>query len=349
MSSTKEKALDTANIKGFKLKNFNNLNPDYRTSGDKLPLSTHEVLTNFRQFIAETLSHAPNLIKPTGKLERFSSSGKRGDLSGWYVLHLHHDYAAGAFGCWRTGINQTWHSGNGTTPLSDADRQAIRAAIAQAKQQHAQERAAKAHQARQQAIQLWETAQPASSTHPYLARKQVGAYGIRQHTANLLVPLCDLDGMLHSLQTITPAGEKRFLAGTPKRGLFFLLIDWSAYECGDALNNPHGVYVCEGYATGASLYEAYHLPVLVAFDAGNLLPVTQAYRSRYPFNPVTVCADNDRKNDLNTGLTKAREVVATVPNVGLIVPQFPAGAPLHLSDFNDLSVLLGSSTKEKTQ
>lgn len=146
--------------------------------------------------------------------------------------------------------------------------------------------------------------------------------------------------MLHSLQTITPAGEKRFLAGTPKRGLFCLI--------GDALNHPRGVYVCEGYATGASLYEAYRLPVLVAFDAGNLLPVTQAYRSCYPFIPVTVCADNDRKNDTNTGLTKAREVVATVPNVGLIVPQFPAAAPLHLSDFNDLSVLLGSSTQEKT-
>ena len=338
MSSAKEKALDTGHIKGFN--NFKDLKPDYRTSGGKLPMSTHEVFTNFRQFISETLSHAPNLIKPTGKLERFSSNGKRGDLSGWYVLHLHHDYAAGAFGCWRTGINQTWHSGNGTTPLSDADRQAIRAAIAQAKQQHAQERAAKAHQARQHAIQLWETAKPASSTHPYLVRKQVGAYGIRQHTANLLVPLCDLDGMLHSLQTITPSGEKRFLAGTPKRGLFCLI--------GDALDNPRGVYVCEGYATGASLYEAYRLPVLVAFDAGNLLPVTQAYRSRYPFNPITVCADNDRKNDTNTGLTKAREVVATVPNVGLIVPQFPAGAPLHLSDFNDLSVLLGSSTQEKT-
>ena len=341
MKSAKEKALNTGISKASKLKNFNNLNPDYRTSGNKLPLSTHEVLTNFRQTITETLSHAPAVIKPTGKLERFSSNGKRGDLSGWYVLHLYPDYAAGAFGCWRTGVKQTWHSSNGTTPLSDADWQAIRAAIAQAKQQHAQDRAAKAHQARQQAKQLWETAKPASSTHPYLVRKQVGAYGIRQHTANLLVPLCDLDGMLHSLQTITPAGEKRFLAGTPKRGLFCLI--------GDSLDNPHGVYVCEGYATGASLYEAYRLPVLVAFDAGNLLPVTQAYRSRFPFIPVTVCADNDRKSDTNTGLTKAREVVATVPNVGLIVPQFPAAAPLHLSDFNDLSVLLGSSTKEKTQ
>ena len=338
MNNPNEKALSTTNTEGFRKQTFNDLSRDYRTSCDQSPLPTHAVLTNFRQLIVETLGNAPVLLKPTGKLERFSSNGKRGDLSGWYVLHLHHDYAAGAFGCWRTGITQTWHSANGTQRLTDAEWQAIRQAIAHAKQQQAQERAAKAAQARQQAIHLWSTATPADLTHPYLVRKQVGAYNIRQHANQLLIPLCNLDGTLHSLQTITANGEKRFLAGTPKRGLFHLI--------GEALDNPRGVYLCEGYATGASLYQAYHLPVLVAFDAGNLLPVAQAYRTRFPFIPVTVCADNDRKSDVNTGLTKAREVANTVPNVGLIVPQFPASAPLHLSDFNDLTVLLGSNTKE---
>ncbi len=343
MHSTKEKALDTANIKGSELKKFNDLKGYYslsnhRTQYSNSPLSTHEALTSFRQIILDTLGNAPVVIKPTGKLERFSSSGKHGDLSGWYVLHLKHDYAAGAFGCWRTGIKQTWHSSNGATPLSDADWQAVRQAIAQAKQQQIQERTTKAAQAHTQAVYLWSTSTSASHAHPYLLRKQVGAYGIRQHGDKLLLPLCEIDGTLRSLQTITPAGEKRFLAGTPKRGLFCLI--------GDALDNPRGVYVCEGYATGASLFEAYHRPVLVAFDAGNLLPVAQVYRSRFPFIPLTVCADNDRKSVTNTGLTKAREVVASVPNVGLIVPEFPEGTPLHLSDFNDLTVLLGSNTKE---
>jgi putative DNA primase/helicase len=166
--------------------------------------------------------------------------------------------------------------------------------------------------------------------HPYLMRKRVGAHGIRQAGNLLLIPLCDLDGTLHSLQTIAPNGEKRFLAGTPKRGLFCLV--------GATLTHPQGVYLCEGFATGASLHEAYGLPVLVAFDAGNLLPVASRYHAAYPHTPLTVCADNDRKTPHNVGLTKARELVATLPKVGLIVPEFPDNAPLNLSDFNDLTV-----------
>ena len=40
--------------------------------------------------------------------------------------------------------------------------------------------------------------------------------------------------------------------------------------------------IAEGYATAASLHEATGLPVIVAFDAGNLLPVAQAIHKRYP-------------------------------------------------------------------
>jgi hypothetical protein len=47
-------------------------------------------------------------------------------------------------------------------------------------------------------------------------------------------------------------------------------------------------------------------------------------------------------------LTKARELVATLPKVGLIVPEFPDNAPLNLSDFNDLTVLLSTTEKDIT-
>ncbi|QLQ33936.1 MAG: toprim domain-containing protein [Candidatus Thiothrix singaporensis] len=107
---------------------------------------------------------------------------------------------------------------------------------------------------------------------------------------------------------------------------------------GDSLTNPKGVYVCEGWATGSSLYELYGLPVLVAFDAGNLLPVAQAYRARYMGAHITICADNDRKTPGNPGITKAAEVAEKVPGVSVAVPQFPADAPITLSDINDLMV-----------
>lgn len=51
----------------------------------------------------------PEFIEPDGTLHRFSSNGKRGDKSGWYVLHLD-GVPAGVFGCWRDGLYQTWSS-----------------------------------------------------------------------------------------------------------------------------------------------------------------------------------------------------------------------------------------------
>jgi putative DNA primase/helicase len=339
MESTQRKAPDATNTRGH-IKN-NDLRTDYKPNGEKLPLTTGEVIINFRQAVIDNLGFAPSVITPSGKLERFSSNGKQRDLSGWYVLHLHGEHAAGAFGCWRTGIKQTWSSASGSQRLSDAEWQHIRKAIAAERAKAATEQAAKAEQAQRQAVQLWLSAQPANPAHPYLMRKRVSGYNaIRQSGNLLLVPLCDLDGTLHSLQTIAPNGEKRFLPGTPKQGMFCLI--------GEHLDNRQGVYLCEGYATGASLYEAYRLPVLVAFDAGNLLPVASRYHARFPHIPLTVCADNDRKTPGNPGLTKAREVIATLPGVGLIVPEFPDTAPLHLSDFNDLTALLGSNAHKET-
>jgi putative DNA primase/helicase len=328
MNADKRIAPDVTSTRGHT--RFNDLKADYRSKPEKPPLTTNEVMSSFRQAIIENIGYAPSVIKLSGKMERFASNGKQRDLSGWYVLHLHGDFAVGAFGCWRSGIKQTWHSANGSQRLSDAEWAQLRKLIAAERAKTATEQAEKAAQAQREAVARWTTSHAADPMHPYLMRKRVGAHGIRQAGNLLLIPLCDLDGTLHSLQTIAPNGEKRFLAGTPKRGLFCLV--------GATLTHPQGVYLCEGFATGASLHEAYGLPVLVAFDAGNLLPVASRYHAAYPHTPLTVCADNDRKTPHNVGLTKARELVATLPKVGLIVPEFPDNAPLNLSDFNDLTV-----------
>lgn len=64
----------------------------------------------------------PAAIIADGKLHRFSSSGKRGDDAGWYVLH-EGDMPAGAFGCWRAGITRNWRGTDGRS-LSPAEREA---------------------------------------------------------------------------------------------------------------------------------------------------------------------------------------------------------------------------------
>jgi len=62
------------------------------------------VASNLEQPFQEAITAAgltpPDTIIADGKIYRFSTSGKRGDDSGWYMLHTD-GIAAGAFGCWR--------------------------------------------------------------------------------------------------------------------------------------------------------------------------------------------------------------------------------------------------------
>lgn len=176
MDSTQKKAPDATNIRGHV--NTNDLKANYKPQAEKLPPTTSEIVSNFRQSVIENIGYAPSVIKPSGKLERFSSNGKKGDLSGWYVLHLHGDHAAGSFGCWRTGIKQTWHSASGSQRLSDAEWQQLRKIIAAERAKSAAEQAENTAQAHRQAVKLWLSAALADPSHPYLMRKRVGAYGI---------------------------------------------------------------------------------------------------------------------------------------------------------------------------
>lgn len=300
--------------------------------------TTSELLDDLRGVMLAKIGHAPEIVQITDKLERFDTA-KKGDKCGWYVCHefsytatddagktSRHFALSAAFGNWKEGYTHKFNSFS----ESALDRKAIaelkRIRKAQADTQRA-ERARLAELARNKAASIWQQAQPASHNHPYLMRKQIQSHGIRQYADKLLCPLHDLDGTIHNLQTITADGTKRFLFGGRKKGLFFLI--------GAVLDNPEGVFIAEGFATGASLHGAYGLPVIVAFDAGNLLSVAQAYRARYPNIPITLCADNDRKTPGNPGVTKAKEVAAKVVGIDLIIPEFPDNAPIELSDFND--------------
>lgn len=57
-------------------------------------------------------------------MHRFSTNGKRGDVAGWYVMH-DDGIPAGAFGCWRMGLHQTW-SAKPERAMTEAERAAHR-------------------------------------------------------------------------------------------------------------------------------------------------------------------------------------------------------------------------------
>lgn len=126
----------------------------------------------------------------------------------------------------------------------------------------------------------------------YLAAKKVQGYGLRYSPKGAAVlPLLDTQGRIHGLQLLRTAAEaerarkpaKEFWPkGIAKKGHFHLI------------GSPSWlVLVAEGYATSASLHMATGHPVAVAFDAGNMGPVAEALRKRYPQTKILLCADND--------------------------------------------------------
>jgi hypothetical protein len=77
--------------------------------------------------------------------------------------------------------------------------------------------------------------------------------------------------------------------------------------------------------------------VAVAFNAGNLGPVAQALRARFPTSRLVLCADDDVAVDGNPGLTNAKQAARAVNR--LVVPDFGENRPSGMTDFNDLHQL----------
>lgn len=284
------------------------------------------IAEQFAQAIAAAGLVPPDTIHTDGQLHRFSATGKRSDSAGWYVLHAD-GLPAGVFGCWRTGLTETWCSKAENT-LTQAERDTMRQRVQLAKQQRDADALQRQQKAQAVATARWETSMPVAQ-HPYLTAKGIQPYNLRAEGAMLLVPMRDTCGEVHSLQTITPDGRKRFLAGGRVRGCYH------SVGCPDV-----AIVVCEGMATAHSVRAATGLAVAAAFSAGNLAPVAQALRRKFPGLPIILAADDDHTTEGNPGLTAARAAALAVGGL-LAVPQFPADRPRKASDFNDLFSLAG--------
>lgn len=277
----------------------------------------------FQQAIAGAGLPAPEVIYGDGTLYRFSTNGKRMDQSGWYVLHDDGDIPAGAFGCWRSGLSQTWCSKD-TQAMTPAERNAHQQRMQAIAQQREADKAQRQHDAATAAAQRWEAAALAPADHPYLVRKGIQPHGIKAEGEALLIPLRDASTTLHSLQAIGPEGDKRFQPGGRIKGCYF------------GIGKPKGMLiVCEGFATGASIHEATGHAVACAMNAGNLLEVAQALHSKYPKLSLILAADDDAFTDGNPGITKAREAAKTVGG-NLTKPDFFGERSDKETDFNDL-------------
>lgn len=296
-------------------------------------LEPHEVIDRFRDAIASAGLPAPAHIEADGQLHRFTTNGKASDKAGYYCLHLD-GLAAGFFGCWRAGHYAAWNAIGGDR--LDAEQLAkLRKAMDEAKAEREQRQKARAQVARD----IWDAAQPAQDSHPYLMRKGVRVAGeIRQADIDraaffddpakrgtmrgcLLVKVEGPEG-LQSLQAITPEGDsKPFMSGGKIAGGCTILP-------GDAST----VYVVEGLATGLTVHHATGATVAVAFNSGNLPAIAQRMKQEAPGAALVVAADNDHRTEGNPGMVAA-EKAAQASGAAIVSPQF--GPESSGSDWND--------------
>ena len=232
-----------------------------------------------------------------------NDGGKR-KLSGWYQLWLDQSVPFGRIGDYRISQDQPtaiWKPENRKRhTISQAEKDEIKKLQEKAEV----EKQEKHNKAAVRAQSLWNAAQDCEK-HPYLEKKNVLSYGLKQTDDDLLIiPLLSKELDIVGLQYISVDGTKRFLTGSRKSGSFFILGK-------EILKSADTINYCEGYATAASYYRDYSQPVIVAFDAYNLSAVAENIFDYFSDRRHVFIADND---DSKTGEKEAVKACQLIHN-----------------------------------
>ncbi|OSI10946.1 LPD7 domain-containing protein [Neisseria zoodegmatis] len=236
---------------------------------------------------------------------------------------------------------------------------AAREAEQHARVQAAAEEQAERHaQAAKRAYGIWKNADmTVDLSHGYLQKKGIAdadlVRNIRQNEyqgqKQLVIPLWQ-NGRLVSVQTINENGGKHFLKGGQKSGSYAVLgnLDKEAHK---------GIVVAEGFATAASIRKATGLPVVIAFDGGNMVRIAENMAQRLSENQtVILAADNDPSGGGLAAATNAAVVLGS--RARIVMPEFSPEMVQRYqaefgvwndsknrenlpSDFNDLHYLAG--------
>lgn len=200
------------------------------------------------------------------------------------------------------------------TKVTDADRKKWKEkAEAQAKAAELEERKAQ-EAAAKRAARIWGY-KSSDRDCPYLVRKQVQNHGCRINgKGNLIVPLFDKDGKIWNIQEIHADGHKPFLPGGRVSACFYMI--------GQVIQQDQIICIAEGYATGASIYEATGHVTVVAFNSGNIDKVGKEIRILHPHARLVYCADDDsHSTPPDAGLKAANKAVAATGGI-VILPKF---------------------------
>lgn len=249
--------------------------------------------------------------------------------SGWYVARLitinSKEVLTGIAGDWNGGEKRAFEP---EFKLNKKDAEEFAAEVRRQMELETVARLEAQKAAAEEAEAQWESAAQ-DRISQYFEHKGFGnsLFGCRVGTDaksdETYVPMQNESGKLAGIQTIHGAGKiKRFLSGQQCTGAFHLIA-----------GKEDSIYICEGVATGASIYLATKCSVFCALSANNLKAVASIVRKKHPKATITIAADNDHKTEGNPGVKFGRAAAEKI-NAKFVSPVFDSGS--KLTDFNDL-------------
>lgn len=267
----------------------------------------------------------PDEIIMDGQIHRFRSTPKSKDKSGWYVIYAD-GVPMGRYGCWRSGVEGSFKADVGRK-YTAAEEMSFIKRMAEAKAARDAELQRQRELAANTVEMIWSGCTAASPEHPYLKRKGIDVHGARvTGDGRLAVPLYDEQGDISSLQYISADGKKLYHTGGATGSRY-----WMLGEIDKTL------YIAEGFATAATIREATGKPVVIAYSASNLVPVTEIMRRKYGVTQdIVIVADNDASG---VGLRYAEQASAKY-GARVVMPPEQGDANDYVQAGNDLAALL---------
>lgn len=269
----------------------------------------------------------------------------RGKKSGKYQLKIDGGFAVGRVTSFKQGISHTYISKR-NKDFSEAEKLEYKKKMDAARKVREREIAREREEAAIKAVKIWDRSSKGGTTE-YLSRKKCDLVRARVWRDLVVVPVYK-DKKLSSVQLIAPDGQKRFLKGGEIEGGYCPLANK-----GDDLST---IVITEGFATGDAIKKSTGLPVIVAFNCGNLLPVAKIMREENPDSKIIIAADNDAYTvrpdgtPWNPGVEKAKEIFGKIVNCSITWPEFVENNEAKYTDFNDAYVLFGKEyVKEKIE
>ena len=281
-------------------------------------------------------------VVPDGKIHRFMVDEKDHKKSAFYIAHRNFSEKTGeefyvvCYGSWRGEKTKTYCSLKGK--MSAADKKNVKKRIDELKKRESAIRLKEQEKVSDEVKEIWDKLNDVGPSD-YLKKKGIlsDSLGIKYSlNGEIYVPACDSQGRVWSFQRIGWDGRKMFHPGGRIRGCFHTIGD---------VSGAGKIFICEGFATAASIFLATKGYVVCAFNAHNVGEVATEIKKLHPNRPIVICGDNDqwasRPNGepYNAG-KDAGEKAAKATFGKLVLPQFK-NLDTKPTDFNDLHVLEG--------